>query len=362
MTIRYKESTMVAAEGAFRKLSADIDNFLEACRVIAAIPLPEAGSAAEKALSSRPTVVAGTEDVLRSTRSELATLADNVRDTLAAYRRGEAENIDAVNTVWNDLGQSDSRGGTHRHPEFSASIPQLALPSSAMHGASSQVEPSLLPYKLLKCATLLTDLPNDAVAYTKLYLNFLMFNQPGAKQSDEWSRVAMGQYAPISAVGDGYAQMGLALQQMSDQIDLIGSAMISEWNGDSAEVAGNYVSTLRSWTYFQVGQPIKQVGDEYQDVAKALYIQAARAAGEVDGYMDVLTSLVLDISLDQMRGLKPKAIVFKNIFNISKTRIKLLKVINILLQLTAMALDLLDRLRLNTVVTGVGQVDRPRRR
>lgn len=346
--VTYNPATLADGAAAFHRLAADRTHMAAAADTVAALPLPSAGSSAEKALSNRAEIVASAKAAIAMVGDQLGTLATNLDDTAAAYARGEAENVERVNRSWDDLGTSSARG-SHHLPDPTP-VPQLSDPSGVMTPFTSTEGPSLLPYEILDLVEFIASIPTDVQEVIRKYLDFVMLPQSQRPVDAPWYKAAMGQYQPISTVGDGYRQIGDAYVQAAMQLQLIGDAVRSEWTGDTADLAQNYLETLFAWLRWEVAETFHTLGKDYQDVAHALVIQAARAADAVRGYKAILQDLVVELGFGVAGKRRPELWLFKEIGLISKTVAKRILVVDTILQLMQVALNFLDFLRENTKI------------
>ncbi|QFU92753.1 hypothetical protein [Amycolatopsis sp. YIM 10] len=320
---------------------------------VATLPLPAEGSAAEKALSRRPEVISYTQDLVLAIDRQLTTLAQNLRDTADAYERGEAENVVKINRFWDDLGESPAR-----KPSDPGDFPRLEKldfdePSKALTDPVELVEPSLLPNQVLDLVAFVSDIPTEVADFIEIYFKFLMVVSPGEQpENNEWAKAAMGQYGPISKVGNGYSQLGRAYFDLSNQFEHIGSQLKHGWTGDTAELAADYFLVILSWIRTDIAYGMAFLGGCYENTAAALYRNAARAADAIDDYQDVLTDLVKDFTLGFAEGVTPNLIVWRTVSKAAKVVAKKLLVVNTIAKLLQLAGNLLDEITTQTPIDG----------
>ncbi|QFU92557.1 hypothetical protein [Amycolatopsis sp. YIM 10] len=351
--VSYDLAILRDAAEAVSRLGRDQIKMNAYVATVATLPLPAAGSAAEKALSCRPEVITYTQDLVLEIDRQLTTLAQNLRDTADAYERGEAENVVKVNQFWDDLGESPAR-----KPSDPGDFPRLEKldfeePSKKLTDPVELVAPSLLPNQVLDLVALVSDIPTEVADFIEIYFKFLMIVSPGEKpENDDWARAAMGQYGPISKVGNGYSQLGRAYFDLSNQFEHIGSQLKHGWTGDTAELAADYFLVVLGWIRRDIAHGMDFVGGRYEAAAEGLYRNAARAADEIDDYKDVLADLIKDFTLGFAEGLTPNAIVWRTVSKAAKVLAKKLLVVNTIAKLLQVAGNLLDEINTQTPIRG----------
>ncbi|WP_162788544.1 hypothetical protein [Amycolatopsis albispora] len=321
---------------------------------VATLPLPSAGSAAEKALSCRPEVISYTQDLVLEIDRQLTTLAQNLRDTADAYERGEAENVVKVNQFWDDLGVSPARKPSDPGDHPKREKLDFEEPSKALTDPVELVEPSLLPNHVLDLVALVSDIPSEVADFLMIYFKFLLVVTPGeTTENNDWAKAAMGQYGPISKVGNGYTQLGRAYFELSNQFEQIGYQLKHGWTGDTAELAADYFQVLLYWIRSEIAFGMTSIGGNYTSAAAGLYRNAARAAGAISGYQDVLEGLIEDVTLDLAKNRAPQLILWRTVSKAAAVAAKKLLVVNTVAQLLQVAGNLLDDLRTQTPIRGV---------
>lgn len=359
--VAYDLAILRDAAEAVSRLGRDQIQMRSYVATVATLPLPEEGSAAEKALSCRPQVISYTHDLVLEIDRQLTTLGQNLRDTADAYQRGEAENVAKVNRIWNDLGESPARKPSDPGDHPKRAKLDFDEPSKGLKDPVELVEPSLLPNRVLDLVEFVTSIPTEVADFIMIYFKFLWIVQPGQQPKDnEWTKAAMGQYGPISKVGNGYTQLGQAYFDLSNQFEQIGSQLKHGWTGDTAELAADYLQVVLRWIRSDIAHGMSFIGGRYENAAAALYRNAARTAGEISGYMDVLQNLVEDVTLGLGQKLKPNLILWKTIPKAAEVVAKKILVVNTIAQLLQVASNLIDDFYTQTPINP-GEVIPPKR-
>lgn len=360
--VSYDLAILRDAAEAVSRLGRDQIKMNAYVATVANLPLPAEGSAAEKALSCRPAVISYGKAAVLEIDRQLTALAQNLRDTADAYERGEAENVIKINRIWDDLGESRARMPTYptEFPKFENL--DFDEPSKGLTDPVELVEPSLLPNQVLDLVAKVSDIPTEVADFIDIYFQYLWIVTPGQKPEDnEWSRAAMGQYGPISKVGNGYSQVGKAYFELSDQFDLIGSQLRHGWTGDTAELAFDYLMVMLRWIRTDIAYGFDFIGGRYENAAAALYRDAARAADAIDGYEAVFWDLVEDLTFGLLQEGTPKLILWKSVVpKAVKVLAKRLLVVKTIAQLLQVAGNLIDDFYTNSPINP-GQVYPPKR-
>jgi hypothetical protein len=359
--VSYDLAILRDAAEAVSRLGRDQITMNAYVATVASLPLPAEGSAAEKALSCRPMVISYTRDAVLEIDRQLTTLAQNLRDTADAYERGEAENVVRINRIWDDLGESPARKSSDPGDYPKREKLDFDEPSKGLSDPVELVEPSLLPNHVLDLVAFVTDIPTEVADFIMIYFKFLMVVTPGEQPNDnEWARAAMGQYGPISKVGNGYSQLGRAYFELSNQFEQVGYQLKHGWTGDTAELAADYLLVVLSWIRSDIAHGFDFVGGRYEAAAAALYRNAARAADAISGYQDVLENLVEDVTLGLAQKAKPNWILWRTIPKAAEVVAKKLLVVNTIAQLLQVASNLLDDFYTQTPIAP-GEVQPPKR-
>ncbi|AXB42348.1 hypothetical protein [Amycolatopsis albispora] len=359
--VSYDLAILRDATEAISRLGRDQIKMNAYAATVASLPLPAEGSAAEKALSCRPMVVSYVGDLVFEIDRQLTVLAQNLHDTAEAYQRGEAENVLKINRFWDDLGESPAR-----QPSDPGDYPKrenldFDEPSKGLTDPVELVEPSLLPNQVIDLVATVTDIPSDVADFMLIYFKFLLVVTPGEDpENNEWAKAAMGEYGPISKVGNGYSQLGRAYFELSNQFEQIGKQLKHGWTGDTAELAADYLLVVLRWIRSDVAHGIDFVGGRYEKAAAALYRDAARAAGAISGYQDVLEDLLEDVTLGLAEKRKPHFILWRTVSKAAAVAAKKLLVVNTVAKLLQVAGNLLDDFYTKTPIAP-GSVQPPRR-
>lgn len=352
--VKYNPDTMESVAGYVQELASNAVQMLMLVDSVGAIPPEPAGSAAEKAMSSKSAVVSMADDAIVLIQKELLTLSRNLEDSADAYRRGNIENIDLIREIWSDAGGIGSGYDYEgQHPELTGvRMPPRPPVTEGLGGLESQVPPSLLPEQALQVIRLFTSFPTDRYDLIREFLPEYtdLLEDPRGEPGD-WQREAMGQYIPISKVGDGYRQLATLTDRVADEVEVAASVLQNGWQGPSGEVAGEYINFLARWLRTEASNHFfESIGAQYQETADSLYKQAARAAGAIGSWKDLVNN-ILDQLLD-FKGLLPSDDILRVAIFPKRMMAKThyLLIMTIMIDLVTMANDLGERWRLGSAV------------
>ncbi|MGD7788941.1 hypothetical protein ACQCX2_11515 [Propionibacteriaceae bacterium Y1700] len=332
--MRFDTSVMRDAANSLSTLMSDTAAMKSWAGEIAAIELPGAESAAAEALSTRAEIVQAVEAVIGDAKGQVDTLAKNLSDTADAYDAGEAENIDAMDEVWSDLGPN-SHGSLAPDVETGATI-SLDIdyfPSQQMQPYDSNGVPNLAMERLMDLAATVTSIPANVFDIMVLVENMAETLDAIINPDETWAANIMGEFDPVSKTGNGYAEMAKPYEAIAEHIDFVSGVLDHSWTGLSADRAFHYMGVLANWLKDDVGGAFANLCQEYQGVADALYKRAAELADEITDAQDVLESWVAQITSLLGQAMAPEDILFETVEIFGKLATKILSVANLAISL-----------------------------